>query len=600
MSDISLAWQHTLYVLIIMTSAMITGALAVYIWRRRAFAPNAFPLSILLFLITFWSLAYDLRILSHRLICIGFWKNLVYTVAACVPVSWLAFALEYAQSKYKLSIKLLTVLLIIPFITVVIIWTNPVHNLFWEIENYFWDGPFLVSNRPNGPWFKVHLVYSYILVIVGIILIIRSAIRSFSLQRQQTTILVMTATVPVLLNVMGSLDRLPYWLPNLDYTPLGFAFSGLGLAWNASRHQLFDVVPIARETLIESMGDMVFVVDPGGNLLYCNPAAQSSLDLTLSDLIGHSIVEFIPNLDGLFGMWNIDNVPKSLSITCPINSEPRNYNLQISPLRDRQQACTGYLFVLHDVTELLMAKQQAQAADRAKSEFISNISHELRTPLTSIKIYHQLFDRVPQSKQQEYLRSLRRETERLQYLIESILQFSRLDLGKVQFDFTQLDINDLLSDLVTDRETLFTGQGLHLQLQVTPDLPPIQGDSQRLGQVFTNLLTNALNYTSPGGFVFVETGCEEWDNSKWVTVVVQDTGMGISQDEQQIIFERFKRGNASQYLNVPGTGLGLAISKQIIELHQGRITLESQVGEGSKFTVWLPAVNGYNEELFCN
>jgi signal transduction histidine kinase len=238
--------------------------------------------------------------------------------------------------------------------------------------------------------------------------------------------------------------------------------------------------------------------------------------------------------------------------------------------------------------ELQEALVQAQAADRAKSQFVSNVSHELRTPLASIRLYLDLVNRGKPSRIKDYLDALTRESGRLQNLIESLLLISRLDLGEVSPDLTFVDLNQLVETLTEDRQALFEQHELTLTC-TTQDLPRIRVDASLIEQVLTNLLTNALNYTPDGGRIRVSTATINKDNVPWVTLAVEDTGVGIAPEEQALLFERFQRGEASTDLNVPGTGLGLAISREIVELHNGEITLESEVGAGSTFTVWLPA-----------
>jgi signal transduction histidine kinase len=239
--------------------------------------------------------------------------------------------------------------------------------------------------------------------------------------------------------------------------------------------------------------------------------------------------------------------------------------------------------------ELQDALVQARAADRAKSQFVSNVSHELRTPLTSIRLYLDLAERGKPERLKTYLSALIRETDRLQTLVESLLLISRLDLKKIRLDPRMVDLNAVASTLVADRGTLFTENGLGLTFAGDPDLPVIPADRQLIEQVLTNLLTNAMNYTPEGGNVRVATRRVVDRDNTWATVTIKDTGLGIPPEEKARLFQRFERGQASAALQVPGTGLGLAISKEIIDLHHGRITVESELGEGSAFTVWLAA-----------
>ncbi len=254
----------------------------------------------------------------------------------------------------------------------------------------------------------------------------------------------------------------------------------------------------------------------------------------------------------------------------------------------RQHAETLENTVAQRTTELRDALKRAQAADEAKSQFLSSVSHELRTPLTSIRLYLNLLSQGKTQNWERYIESLKRETDRLQMLIEELLDLSRLDLGKVTPQFKPVDLNQLLAALVADRLKLFAARGLDLYLCTSQEATSIPADARLLEQVATNLLTNAMNYTQTGGEVCIYTDLIEEANKTWCTFSVKDTGPGISEEEQAHIFERFYRGIAAQTSDAPGTGLGLAISQGIVDLHQGKITLDSTPGEGSTFTVWLP------------
>jgi signal transduction histidine kinase len=252
--------------------------------------------------------------------------------------------------------------------------------------------------------------------------------------------------------------------------------------------------------------------------------------------------------------------------------------------------------VAQRTAELEVALEQARSADRVKSEFVSNVSHELRTPLTNIKLYLSLLTRGQTDKRHTYLATLRREVDRLQDLIESLLDLSRLDLGKVQANLEPTDLSLLVSTLINDRGALVADRDLTLGVQSAKGLPLALADPKMLEQVLTNLLTNAVNYTPAGGTIILRTETAEVADQLWATVSVEDTGPGIPAEEKTHLFERFYRGAAGRASDVPGTGLGLAICKEIIERHGGQITVESEEGLGSIFTAWLPvAVPGEEE-----
>ena len=245
---------------------------------------------------------------------------------------------------------------------------------------------------------------------------------------------------------------------------------------------------------------------------------------------------------------------------------------------------------------LQAANARLQELDLLKSQFVSNVSHELRTPLANIKLYLSLLQHGKPGKQAQYLATLNREADLLHRLINGLLDLSRLDLGKVQPSFGPVDVNELVSNLAGDRRALIAERGLSLQPQVASATPPALADPELLIQVLTNLMTNAMNYTPAGGTIILRTGAQPAVqkgsppvSDTWVTLQVSDTGPGIPSDEQAHLFDRFYRGEAARSSKVPGTGLGLAICHEIVARLSGKITVDSVVGQGSTFTVWLPA-----------
>ena len=247
--------------------------------------------------------------------------------------------------------------------------------------------------------------------------------------------------------------------------------------------------------------------------------------------------------------------------------------------------------VAERTAKLGVALEQARQADLFKSQFVSDVSHELRTPLSNIRLYLDLLTLGKDDRFESYLDTLTRETDRLSRLINDLLTISRIDVGATSPHSTLCDPNAIAQALVQDRLRLFAKKGLELRFEPDAGLPSTVGDERMLSQVVANLLTNALQYT-PRGVVRVSTAREVDGGRTWSTLTVSDTGLGISSAEQARIFERFYRGESSRQVRAPGTGLGLAICAEIVERHRGKITLQSEPGAGSRFTIWLPAGEG--------
>ncbi len=234
--------------------------------------------------------------------------------------------------------------------------------------------------------------------------------------------------------------------------------------------------------------------------------------------------------------------------------------------------------------ELAAANARLTELDHLKSKFVSDVSHELRTPIANLKLYIDLLERGKPEKQSHYITVLQQQVLRVMALVDDILDLSRLERRKEQGTIYQpVALNELVAQAVLTHQPRAEADGLLLTFEPVPDLPPVRGNADQLAQVVTNLIANALNYTL-AGYVRISTGLQ----GNGVCLSVKDSGSGIDPDDLPHIFERFYRGQRVLKNDVPGTGLGLAIVKEIVELHEGRIEVESQPERGSTFEVWLP------------
>jgi PAS domain S-box-containing protein len=257
-----------------------------------------------------------------------------------------------------------------------------------------------------------------------------------------------------------------------------------------------------------------------------------------------------------------------------------NAALTIAPVFDLDGQISGYVGIQRDIS-------QQKELDRLKDEFVSNVSHELRTPIANVKLYIGLLTRGKPEKYDDYLQTLRREAARLEKLIEDLLDLSRLDLGRQPIILAPTDINQLAAQLIADRTALAASHELLIDYRAESPLPFVLVDPEMLSQVLSNLLTNAVNYTPPGGLITISSAARQRDGQSWITLTIQDTGPGILPHERMHIFERFYRGEAGRKSGAPGTGLGLAISAQIMNKLGGSITVDSPYTGGAAFTVWL-------------
>ena len=226
-----------------------------------------------------------------------------------------------------------------------------------------------------------------------------------------------------------------------------------------------------------------------------------------------------------------------------------------------------------------------EKAFQRQKQFTSDASHELRTPLAVIEAESTLAlqKERPPSDYRQSLEIVSRETRQMSSLIDKLLTLARADAGKEQWNFAEVELSKLITNLSTDVEALCQEKGLSFQLGQTQDLV-VKGDEARLRELFMNLLDNAIIYTPSPGTISVSLRRE----GQMAVVVIKDTGVGIPAEDIPFIFERFYRVDKSRSRAEGGSGLGLAICQHIAEAHGGKIEVESQVGAGSTFSVWLP------------
>ncbi|MGA2586310.1 MAG: ATP-binding protein [Candidatus Aminicenantales bacterium] len=236
---------------------------------------------------------------------------------------------------------------------------------------------------------------------------------------------------------------------------------------------------------------------------------------------------------------------------------------------------------------IMRSIDREHAVARLQSEFVSAVSHEFRTPLTSLRQLSEMLSkgRVPtEDLRQKSYDILSRESERLQRLVESLLDFGRIEARAFRYHFERLDPVKLVGDLVAEFQEKAAAQGYHVELELAGEYPFIHADREALGLALRNLLDNAVKYSPDCRTVWVEMARERGR----LAIRVRDQGMGIPTSEQKEIFKRFVRGTGSRAANIQGTGIGLAMARHIIEAHDGEIRLESKPGRGSTFTILLP------------
>jgi signal transduction histidine kinase len=227
------------------------------------------------------------------------------------------------------------------------------------------------------------------------------------------------------------------------------------------------------------------------------------------------------------------------------------------------------------------------ALARLKSDFVSNVSHELRTPLSLIRLYAETLElgRVTaRGKVEEYYRIIRQESERLTALINNILDFSRIEAGRKEYEFRPTDLAELVNNTLDTYRGQIDEQGFTFEQSIDTSLPPVKVDQEAIARSLVNLVNNALKYSDREKFI----GVRLYRNDRVLKLEVADHGIGIARSDQAKIFEKFYRAGDPLVHNTKGSGLGLSLVRHIAHAHGGEVEVESTPGKGSTFTLSLP------------
>ena len=328
------------------------------------------------------------------------------------------------------------------------------------------------------------------------------------------------------------------------------------------------------------------------NAYHGNTASLSGIAITITDENSHVLFSNAAAQNGFLFESNFDPPFSNWKAAVGLKNTNLDTLARNSFLHSAGATLLVLLFLLGGIALTIRAADREARLAQAKSNFVANVSHELKTPLALLSLFSEILEqgRVDnEEKKTEYYGIMRHESQRLNKVIDNILDFSKIEAGRKTYNFADADVAEVIENVLSSYRYQIVTSGFAIQTNIQPDLPPVVIDRDAMAQAISNLVDNAIKYSREEKQLSIRTETTGSD----LSIEIADRGIGIARAEQAKVFEKFYRVGNGLVHDVKGSGLGLSLVKHIIEAHKGTISLESDVGKGSRFTIRLPlARNG--------
>ncbi|MCF8453620.1 MAG: PAS domain S-box protein [Pedobacter sp.] len=575
------------YSIILIICGLITLYMCVRIFRRYEIVVRWFGFMMLG--IAIWALSYGLELSSTSLEQMLFWINVEYLGIAFIPAFWLLFLLKFTGKDKWLHPKYFYAFMLLPLITLLMVWTNTYHHLHYKSVSLDNSGPFPLLSLETGPWYIVHTIYFYTLLVWGVILLVNKYRKSDQVFRKQNLTILIAVFIPWVANVMYLFGYRP--MGHIDSTPFAFVITMLFLSIGLVRFRLLDIIPIAREKVIEAMNEGLIVTDNQDRIVDLNQEIRKILKIEEKKIIGKRLELILPEQTELY---DLIKARKGGQLQLKLVNSELFLEASLTPLFENQHAYSGLIILVRDITERVeienkvrLQSEQLLGMNKLKDRLFSIIAHDLRGPLINLNDIIKMLNEgmITEEEFKSFVPQLSKNIGYTTGLLENLLFWSKSQLQgevvkPVYFNLKEISVNilHLFENTIHEKDILIENN-IQLSCKVYADKDMIQ-------LVVRNLISNAVKFSKRGGSIKLTTRTE----GNYTNLCVTDTGVGISEADQKKLFEQetfTTRGTD----NEQGTGLGLLLCKDFIEKNGGSIWVESEIGKGSKFCVRIPNSN---------
>ncbi len=600
------------YIVFVFTGVVILTGLAINAYRRREVV-SGLPFSILMAFCAFWLLGIGVMVTRTTPEAALLWYKVQFVSISTLPVFLVIFVAAFNAHEGLITRTNVILMFVIPFITQIVVWNDHLFPLLFQEITIVPEGDLMmITAFTPGIWFNMMSAYGYGLTIFAMGWLLLRAIRQFSLYRKQSTAIIVSIAAVALPNVLFSFNLLP---PDVSVLPFGFLLMGILMSWSIFNNKFLDVVPIARNKLVDSMSDAMLLIDIHGRIADLNVAMHAFLasahpaikNQSMGLLIGQPAVKVLRPWQDLMVKYNNEDYVQD-EIELEVAGETTFWDLRISVVQRKGQV-GGHLIIMRDITNRVVAETAVIAAKEAAEQaietlrrtnqelaagnaeleaFAHTVAHDLKAPLGNIASFSDMLnsyrDRFSPEEIESYLGIIAAEGHKSVRIVDDLLLLSSVR-QKDEVEVEPLNMEMIVCEVLTRLQEMI----IHHQaiIQVDDTWPVASGHLLWIEAVWMNYLSNALKYGGEPPLIKLgATAQTDGYHRFWI----KDNGPGLTEDEQAKLFTPFTRLHESR---ADGHGLGLSIVQRIVEKLGGAVGVESVIGEGATFYFTLPAAEGF-------
>lgn len=538
--------------------------LAYYGYKHRSVrGAKAFVVSMLIG--SLWAVTNGLEMAGVDLATKLFWANIQYIAYSFAPVVWLVMILLFTDKADRVTKKNILLMSIIPIITIILVWTDHIHGLVRS--NFVLDtsGVFSVISKDYGKWFWVHFAYCYLLNFATIIFLFRTVLLKNTVYRKQAFYLLVGFLVISFSNILYVIGLSPF--EGFDISPVSFSISGVIIGWGIFHFRLFDLVPVARATVIEKMGSGIIVIDKMQRIIDINPQAREMLKVPNQVNIGQSLLSISSELNKLIPGERQDSLTQTEFKLKDDSNKIHYFELYLSPLRDYRKELSAWVLILNDITDLKLAREQIniQQQELAVMEERERMARDLHDNLGQILSFSNV---QIQAVRQEIKKDNKKVADQYLQRLNKIVKDAHKDIREYVYNIrdNSLYTKELVVLLKEEIEEFREKSGLKTELVIDKNISfNMMGTEEKLQVLYIvkEALTNVLKYADADNVKILLS-----NRGQLIELIIEDDGKGISASID--------------------SGSGLSIMNERARLIGGEFKIESQIGCGTKIIVNFP------------